>query len=46
VPCGFTPEGLPVGIQIVGRHHADFAVLQLAQAFESETRVNERRPVF
>jgi amidase len=46
VPCGFTPEGLPVGIQIVGRHRADFAVLQLAQAFEQATKVGERRPTF
>jgi amidase len=38
VPCGFTPEGLPVGIQIVGRHHADFSVLQLANAFEQATQ--------
>ncbi|MGD9763209.1 MAG: amidase [Candidatus Binatia bacterium] len=44
VPCGFTPEGLPVGIQIVGRHHADVAVLQLAHAFEQATRFGERRP--
>ncbi len=34
VPYGFTPEGLPVGIQIVGRHHQDFSVLQLAHAFQ------------
>jgi len=34
VPAGFTPEGLPVGIQIVGRYRGDFAVLQLAHAFE------------
>jgi amidase len=33
-PAGFTPEGLPVGLQIVGRHQADFSVLQLAHAFE------------
>lgn len=44
VPCGFTPEGLPVGIQIVGRHRADFAVLQLAHAFEQATEVWKRRP--
>jgi amidase len=45
VPCGFTPEGLPVGIQIVGRHHQDFAVLQLAHAFEQASRHGERRPL-
>ena len=39
VPCGFTPEGLPVGVQIVGRHRDDFGVLQLAHAFEQATRV-------
>ena len=44
VPAGFTPEGLPVGIQIVGRWHADFAVLQLAHTFEQATRFGERRP--
>jgi amidase len=44
VPCGFTPEGLPVGIQIVGRHHDDFGVLQLAYAFEQATQVGRRRP--
>lgn len=35
VPAGFTPEGLPVGLQIVGRPQADFAVLEIAHAFES-----------
>ena len=34
VPAGFTPEGLPVGLQIVGRAGADWDVLQLAHAFE------------
>lgn len=35
VPCGFTDDGLPVGIQIIGRHHCDLGVLQLAKAFET-----------
>jgi amidase len=44
VPCGFTAHGLPVGIQLVGLPHHDFALLQFAHAFESATRVGERRP--
>jgi amidase len=44
VPAGFTAEGLPVGLQIVGRDRQDFAVLQLAHAFEQATRVGETRP--
>jgi amidase len=44
VPCGFTSDGLPVGLQIVGRHHADFQVLQLAYAFEQATGFARRRP--
>ncbi len=44
VPCGFTPEGLPVGVQIVGRHQDDFGVLQLAYAFEQATGFYKQRP--
>ncbi len=44
VPCGFTPEGLPIGVQIVGRHLDDLGVLQLAHAFELETGFWRRRP--
>ena len=44
VPGGFTPEGLPVGVQIVGRNRQDFAVLQLAHAFEEATQFGRRRP--
>jgi amidase len=44
VPGGFTPEGLPVGVQIVGRYKADFSVLQLAHAFEGATGFGKRRP--
>ena len=38
VPCGFTPDGLPIGLQIVDRHHRDLDVLKLAHAFEQATR--------
>jgi amidase len=44
VPCGFTPEGLPVGVQIVGRHQDDWGVLQLAWAFEQATGFWRQRP--
>ena len=44
VPCGFTPEGLPIGVQIVGRARDDFGVLQLAFAFQEATGLWRRRP--
>jgi len=44
VPCGFTRDGLPVGLQIVGRHLDDFGVLQLAHAFQQQTGLWKRRP--
>jgi amidase len=44
VPAGFTPGGLPIGIQIVGRRGRDRDVLELAYAFEQRTRFGERRP--
>jgi len=44
VPAGFTPGGLPVGLQLVGAHRADLTVLQLAHAFEQATGHGTRRP--
>jgi amidase len=44
VPAGFTPEGLPIGVQIVGRDKQDFSVLQLAHAFEQATGFGKRHP--
>jgi amidase len=44
VPGGFTSSGLPVGLQIVGRHRDEWSVLQLAHAFEQATLHVKRRP--
>ena len=44
VPAGFTADGLPVGIQIVGRHRDDLGVLQIGHAFEEATGVGRTRP--
>ncbi len=44
VPAGFTPEGLPVGIQIVGRYCDDLGILQVAHAFEQATGIGRKRP--
>ncbi|NIL15474.1 amidase [Pseudomonas sp. AN3A02] len=44
VPVGFNPQGLPMGLQIIGPAQADRAVLQLAYAHEQLTRWVQRRP--
>src|SRR3954470_23942993 len=44
VPGGFTPDGLPVGLQIIGASRADRRVLEVGYAFEQATRFGERRP--
>jgi amidase len=44
VPCAFSKEGLPIGVQIVGRHHEDWGVLQIAHAFERAAGVEKPVP--
>ena len=44
VPCGFTSDSLPVGLQLVGRPQNDFGVLQLAHAFEKSTGFYKKIP--
>ena len=45
VPCGFTEDGLPVGLQIVGKRFDDLGVLQAAAAFEDMQPWAHKRPV-
>ena len=44
VPCGLTAAGLPIGLQIVGRHRQELDLLQMAYAFEQATECGKRRP--
>jgi aspartyl-tRNA(Asn)/glutamyl-tRNA(Gln) amidotransferase subunit A len=44
LPCGFNPEGLPIGLQLVGRWFADQTVLNTALAYQSSTDWHTRRP--
>lgn len=46
LPCGFTEEGKPVGIQIVGRYRQEAALLSFARAFEEALPTGKRRPAF
>ena len=44
VPAGFTPGGLPVGLQLVGRRRADWHLLSIAAAFEAATGYAQTAP--
>ena len=44
LPCGFTAEGLPVGLQVVGRRFDDLGVLQASALFEKARPWADRRP--
>jgi aspartyl-tRNA(Asn)/glutamyl-tRNA(Gln) amidotransferase subunit A len=45
IPCGFTGDGLPIGLQITGPHGGDAAVLHLAHVYERATEWHIRHPV-
>lgn len=44
IPCGWTADGLPIGLQIVGRWFADADLLSVAAAFEAARPWADRRP--
>jgi aspartyl-tRNA(Asn)/glutamyl-tRNA(Gln) amidotransferase subunit A len=45
IPCGFTAAGLPIGLQIIGPHWGEAAVLQVAHAYEQATAWHKREPM-
>jgi aspartyl-tRNA(Asn)/glutamyl-tRNA(Gln) amidotransferase subunit A len=44
IPCGWTKDGLPLGLQLVGRRGADGLVLRVAAAIEALAPWSDRRP--
>ncbi len=45
LPCGFTADGLPVGLQLVGRHRGEAALLAAAAQFEELLGLTARVPI-
>lgn len=46
VPCGWSSEGLPIGMQIVGKRFDELTVLQVSKAFEEIAPWQDKRPIF
>ena len=44
VPCGFTPDGLPVSLQIAGRAFDEATILNVGHAYQGATDWHRRRP--
>jgi aspartyl-tRNA(Asn)/glutamyl-tRNA(Gln) amidotransferase subunit A len=44
VPCGFDSGGLPVGLQLIGKHFDETTILRIAFAYEQATEWHERKP--
>jgi len=46
IPCGWTSEGVPIGMQIVGRKLDEKTVLQVSKAFEEIAPWQDKRPIY
>jgi aspartyl-tRNA(Asn)/glutamyl-tRNA(Gln) amidotransferase subunit A len=46
IPCGFTRDGLPIGLQLIGRAFDETTLLRIAFSYESANDWRERHPIF
>jgi aspartyl-tRNA(Asn)/glutamyl-tRNA(Gln) amidotransferase subunit A len=46
IPCGWTSDGLPIGMQIIGKRLDDLTVLQASRAFEEMAPWQDKKPKF
>jgi aspartyl-tRNA(Asn)/glutamyl-tRNA(Gln) amidotransferase subunit A len=44
LPCGFDGDGMPIGLQIIGKHFDEATILRLAYAYEQATEWHKRKP--
>lgn len=44
VPCGFSDDGMPIGLQIMGRHFGETMLLRIARRFEQTAGIQDRKP--
>jgi aspartyl-tRNA(Asn)/glutamyl-tRNA(Gln) amidotransferase subunit A len=44
LPCGFDLEGLPIGMQVIGKHFDECTILNIAYAYEQSTEWHKKKP--
>jgi len=44
IPCGFSPEGLPIGMQLIGKMYDEETILRAAHAYEQSTEFHLKKP--
>ena len=44
VPCGFSDDGMPIGLQIMGRHYNETMLFRIARQFEKAAGIQDRKP--
>jgi aspartyl-tRNA(Asn)/glutamyl-tRNA(Gln) amidotransferase subunit A len=44
IPCGFTSNNLPIGLQLIGKHFDEESILKVAYAYEQTTLWHKRKP--